>query len=278
MIIKHIKGCLKHWFCNLLTPWQDFLQKHLRLHVQKAKGPQKHKRLHTPAKTLFRPHLHKGPTAQMATKTLVLFNCDARAVSSKLCLCFPYRRHLWPRSVPTNQHQYSQYYILLPPTHNNLSLLWGSPTFTPLPPYSCMVWNQNCWCFLKQCKKICNINLFSKIAERIHPFLRRQAPWGVLQDRGGQTSGYWGVMLWGQVWVPATCRATQWPCDRMWGFVRRLSGRPSLQYTHLSQMYHKFSTDLMRFRHKGLKGNSIVLLKVNMTIWHWLGFQYICWW
>ena len=71
--------------------------------------------IHTPAKTLFRPHVHKGPTAQMATKTLVLWNCDARAVSSKLCLCFPYRRHLWPRSVPTNQHQYSQYYILLPP-------------------------------------------------------------------------------------------------------------------------------------------------------------------
>ena len=127
--------------------------------------------------------------------------------------------------------------------HNNLSLLWGSPTCIPPPPYSCMVWNQNCWCFLQQCKKICNINLFSKIAERIHPFLRRQAPWGALQDRGGQASGYWGVMLWGQVWVPATCRATQWPCDRMWGFVRRLSGRPSAIHTlesNVSQILNWF--------------------------------------
>ena len=36
----------------------EFIQEHLSLYIKKAEGPQKLLGLHTPAKTLFRPHVH----------------------------------------------------------------------------------------------------------------------------------------------------------------------------------------------------------------------------
>ena len=66
---------------------------------------------------------------------------------------------------------------------------------------------------------VLNLNFKPNASAKV--FYKRE--WGLgLRRRDGL--GIWGVLLSGQVWVPATCRPTQWPCDRMWGFVRGLSG------------------------------------------------------
>ena len=44
------------WVC--VSVHTKFSAKHISLYIQKAEGPLKHSSLHTPAQTLFGPHLH----------------------------------------------------------------------------------------------------------------------------------------------------------------------------------------------------------------------------
>ena len=46
-LVIHLKGRLIPLVCASVHPY-NFLQKHLNLYIQKAKGPQKHKSLNRP--------------------------------------------------------------------------------------------------------------------------------------------------------------------------------------------------------------------------------------
>ena len=92
--------------------------------------------------------------------------------------------------------------------------------------------------------------------------------WGTVVCRVGVGwRGGGGVLLSGQVWLPATCRATQWPCDRMWGFVRGLSGCQGGGAIHaLSQTV---STNFIEAKYKYFFG----FRKYEYKRWCW----YWCW-